>query len=191
MAATDRESELLAAAAEVFAEQPYAEVALPAVAARAQASEALIYRYFGSKAGLYTAVVRAAIDRLAAEQRDAIAAVHPATPVREKLRASLRVYLNHIAAHPRAWAVGMNASLEPPGAVSVRAAAREAYVAALADMLASNPSARHRYALWGYFGFLDGACLAWVRTGCPEDDRNPLIDAALGCLEGALGDWAA
>ena len=33
------------------------------------------------------------------------------------------------------------------------------------------------------------ACQAWVDAGCPERDRHPLTEAALGALEGALGDW--
>ena len=33
--------------------------------------------------------------------------------------------------------------------------------------------------------------LHWGNKGCPEEDQWALIDAALGALEGALGDWAA
>ena len=51
--------------------------------------------------------------------------------------------------------------------------------------------ARHRYALWGYLGFIDAACLHWVERGCPDEERWGVIDAALGALEGGLGDWAA
>ena len=56
---------------------------------------------------------------------------------------------------------------------------------------AARAEARHRYALWGYLGFIDAACLHWVERGCPDEERWGLVDAALGALEGGLGDWAA
>jgi hypothetical protein len=84
-----------------------------------------------------------------------------------------------------------NPGTEPSTAADIRLKARRDYVQRLGSMLAQNSQPRHEYALWGYFGFLDAACLHWVERGCPDHDRHPLIDAALGALEGALGDWAA
>ncbi|MDR0284267.1 MAG: TetR/AcrR family transcriptional regulator [Propionibacteriaceae bacterium] len=189
--APTRTSAIIDAAADCFTRRPYAEVTVAEIAAAAGASEPLVYRYFATKATLYAAVVRHAVTELGAAQRAAIAALHPLTPVHAKIRASLGVYLDHIEHHPRAWADGLDATQEPPEALVVRTAARETYVTELAGLLSPNPGARHRYALWGYFGFLDGACLAWTRAGCPADERSPLIEAALGSLQGALGDWAA
>ena len=80
---------------------------------------------------------------------------------------------------------------EPASAAPIREAARRAYVDRLRSLLAPSEQARHEYALWGYYGFLDAVCLRWVDRGCPADDRWSVIDAALGALEGALGDWAA
>jgi len=67
--------------------------------------------------------------------------------------------------------------------------AREAAVTALAQVVGGSRGHRDDFALWGYLGFLDDACLRWVHAGCPDDQRHSLVDAALGCLEGALGDW--
>ena len=78
-----------------------------------------------------------------------------------------------------------------PGENRPRARTRCDYVKRLQDLLVPSTQARHDYALWGYFGFIDAAALRWVGKGCPEEDRWALIDAALGALEGALGDWAA
>ena len=61
----------------------------------------------------------------------------------------------------------------------------------LAGLQAPTQQARHQYAQGGYYGFVDAACLRWVDKGCPPDERWALVDAALGCLGGALGDWAA
>ena len=73
----------------------------------------------------------------------------------------------------------------------MRARARSDYVERLGRLLGPGEQARHRYALWGYLGFIDAACLHWVERGCPDEERWGLIDAALGALEGGLGDWAA
>ena len=64
----------------------------------------------------------------------------------------------------------------------------EAAVVALAEVVGGSRGHRDNFALWGYLGFLDDACLRWVHADCPDDQRHSLIDAALGCLEGALGD---
>ena len=111
--------------------------------------------------------------------------------VRDRIRAATMVYLDHIAAHPGAWAMPLRRpGSEPAGAARVRARARSDYVERLGRLLGPSEQPRHRYALWGYLGFIDAACLHWVERGCPDEERWGLIDAALGALEGGLGDWA-
>lgn len=180
---------MLAAASRAFAAAPYSEVTTAALAESCEASEGLIFHYFGSKAGLYAAVVGEAIEGLGRAQREAVELLGPSVSVRDRVRAGLEVYLEHIRTHPEAWAAPLLGGHEPPEAIEVRARARESYVEALSQTLGVSGWKRHAYAVSGYFGFLDGACLAWVRADCPETDRYALIDAALGALEGALGDW--
>lgn len=188
--ADTRREAILAAAAGAFAAAPYAHVSVAALAAELGASEALVYRYFGTKADLYARVVELAIDRLADRQRAADAALPPHTSARDRVRVSLDVYLDHVAATAPGWASPFrHAADDPEPATRVRRAARAAYVQSLRDLLQPTGGLRHEYALWGYFGFLDGACLTWVDRGCPGAERAALIDAALGALEGALGDW--
>jgi len=186
-----RTDAILAAATECFSRSSYSDVSVADIARIADASEALVYRYFGTKSALYARLVAQAVHQLADAQREAVAALHPNTPVQAKVRAALGVYLDHVATHPRTWAAGYDASGEPPEATAIRATAQRAYVDALAQMLRPNPGVRHHYALWGAVGFLNAACLEWVRGGCPPSDRGPVIEASLGALEGALGDWAA
>lgn len=187
-----RQEAILSAAAEVFRERGYADTAVSAIAECAGASEALLYRYFTSKDQLYAHLVRRAIDELLAQQADAVRALPDGVPVRDRLRTATLVYLDHIAGHPTAWAIPFRRpGAEPAAAVAVRADARNEYVERLRRLLAPRTSRRHEYALWGYFGFLEAACLRWVDEGCPEEGRWSLIDAALGSLEGALGDWDA
>ena len=56
-----RRAEILAVAAVLFGVRPYPDVAVTAIAERVGVSEALVLRYFGTKAELYTAVVEAAL----------------------------------------------------------------------------------------------------------------------------------
>ena len=190
LAPEERRDAIAAAAATAFAAHPYDEVALATIAAAAGASEALVYRYFDGKADLYATVVRLTIDRLVARQAEALAALPAGVPARDKVRASILVHLDHVREQPTAWAAHLLAlGAEPEPAARIRRDARRDDVDRLRGLLLPDQGARHEYALWGFFGFLDAACLHWVATGCPEDDQWPLIDAALGALEGALGDW--
>lgn len=186
-----RRSAILDAAARSFAEHPYAEVTISSIASRASASDALLYRYFNGKEDLYAEIVRFAIDDLLRRQAAALDALPAGVPVRDRVRAATIVYLDHIAAHAAAWAMPLSSpGAEPPAAAAIRAQARRDYVARLRKLLSPSDQMRHEYALWGYFGFLDAACLRWVERDCPADERWSLIDAALGALEGALGDWS-
>lgn len=184
-----RRESILAAARDLYAERPYAEVSAAEVAQAAGASSALVFHYFNNKAGLYTAVVSSAIADLVQAQRARDAALSPGVPARDRVRAAIEVYLDHITTHPSTWASPLSGGTEPREALEVRQAARATDVEHLHRLLQPAGWARHNYALWGFFGFLDHACLRWVDQGCPPNDRYPLIDAALGALEGALGDW--
>lgn len=183
-----RREAILEAAGRLYATASYPEVSVAEIAEAAEASPALVFHYFGSKAELFAEVVSTSIGRLRAAQAAADAALSPGVPARDRVRASLLVYLDHIASHPAAWAAPLSGAGEPVEAVVVRREARAEYVRTLASLLPPD-SVRHEYALWGYFGFLDQACLHWVELGCPEQHRHSLVDAALGALEGALGDW--
>ena len=54
----ERRELILSAARRAFASRPYEEVSLAEVAQEAQASEALVHKYFAGKAGLYAQVLR-------------------------------------------------------------------------------------------------------------------------------------
>lgn len=187
-----RRAAILDAAIEAFATRPYSEVTISSISADAEASNALVYRYFQNKEDLYAEVVRLAIADLLDRQAAALESLPDGVPVRDRVQAATEVYLDHIADHPDVWAMPMRQpGGEPPVAAELRTQARRDYVDNLNRLLQSSNQRRHEYALWGYFGFIDTACLHWVDAGCPEDDRWPLIEAGLGALQGALGDWSA
>ena len=189
---SSRRTAILEMAAKTFAAQPYNEVTISSIADSVEASSALVYRYFDGKESLYAEVVRLAITNLMTKQADALAELPAGTPVRDQVQVASIVYLDHIASHPEAWALPLRQpDGEPQAAATLRSQARRKYIKYLEDLLPPSRQPRHTYALWGYLGFIDAACLRWVERGCPKDERWPLIESALGALEGALGDWAA
>ena len=188
----ERRELILSAASRAFASRPYEEVSLAEIAEEAQASEALVHKYFVGKAGIYAQVLQGAVDELAERTRRADAALPEGSSARDRVRASVMTYLDFIAERSPGWmAYQILAGHEPGEAARVRQEAREAAVRALAEVVGGSRGHRDDFAFWGYLGFLDDACLRWVRAGCPDDQRHSLVDAALGCLEGALGDWRA
>ena len=188
----ERRELILSAASRAFASRPYEEVSLAEIAEEAQASEALVHKYFVGKAGIYAQVLQGAVDELAERTRQADAALPEGSSARDRVRASVLTYLDFIAERSPGWmAYQILAGHEPGEAARVRQEAREAAVRALAEVVGGSRGHRDDFAFWGYLGFLDDACLRWVHAGCPNDQRHSLIDAALGCLEGALGDWRA
>ncbi|SDY84296.1 TetR/AcrR family transcriptional regulator [Tessaracoccus flavus] len=191
MAADARRDDILAGAAAAFRARPYADVRVADVAEGVGASPALVYRYFTSKAGLYAAVVQAADDALASQQRSAVASLPTGSPPRDKVRALLEAYLDHVAADPTSWTNPFLAGDEPPEALAVREEGRLRHVADLRASLGLTPDAwaRHEMSLHGYLGFVDQACLRWANSECSPDLRWAVIEASLGALEGALGDW--
>ena len=188
----ERRELILSAASRAFASRPYEEVSLAEIAEEAQASEALVHKYFVGKAGIYAQVLQGAVDELAECTRRADDALPEGSSARDRVRASVLTYLDFIAERSPGWmAYQILAGHEPGEAARVRQEAREAAVRALAEVVGGSRGHRDDFAFWGYLGFLDDACLRWVHAGCPNDQRHSLIDAALGCLEGAMGDWRA
>jgi AcrR family transcriptional regulator len=190
LAPEERREAILSAAERTFAEHVYDQVALAAVASSAGASEALVYRYFEGKVGLYTEVVRLAVQDLADSQQRALDELSSEAPARDQVRACTVAYLDHVKDNPAGVrAVHRPPAAEPSAAAVIRREARQATIARIAGLLLPDQGERHAFAIDGYLGFLEATCDRWVAHGCPENQRWPLIDAALGALEGALGDW--
>nr|WP_300149972.1 TetR/AcrR family transcriptional regulator [Propionicimonas sp.] len=188
----ERTDAILAAAAGAFTSTTYDQVSVSGVAVAAGASEALVYRYFENKSGLYTAVVREQLDRLAARQREAVAALRPGTSARDQVRVTIEAVLDHVRAVQAAWASPFfTGAYEPAAVQSLRRQYRQDFVASLTDQLQNPGYRRAHLAIVGFLGYLGAAAQQWVDDGCPDADRGPLVEAALGALQGALGDWGS
>lgn len=158
------------------------------VAGQAQASEALLYRYFGSKPQLYTEVLHAALDEIAGRQQAAVAALAPGASARDQLQAMVEGYLDYLAPLSAEWATALiTTGNDPAEARAMRIETREQRLAVLREI--DGLPMVNDYALHGFLGFVDAACLAWVERGRPADDRSGLAQAGVNALLGP-GDEA-
>jgi AcrR family transcriptional regulator len=185
--ASRRRAAILDAARAAFAAGSYQEVSVAAVAGAAGASEALVLRYFGSKAALYVAVVEEAIALLLERLAAADAALDPGAPWTERAAGSVRTYLDFVAAFPRGWAGPLRAPYgEPPEAEALRVDLRRRLVGQLRARLGPAPDRPRDLALHGYLGFLDAACLDWVDAGCRDGERAVVVAMAVDALRAAV-----
>lgn len=185
LSTSERRLVILEAAREAFRNHDYPDVSVPEIAAASESSQALVFHYFSSKAGLHAALVQDSVSRLAAAHQQAIDALPPGSNSRDRIQAVLLAHLDAIAADP----VLVAGPGEPPATRSIRDEARTEFVRHLRSDLGIDAFSRHGWALWGWVGFLEGVARHWHEAGCPEEHRWPMINAALGALEGALGDW--
>ena len=182
---TQRRAALLTAATESFSAGSYDTVQVSDVAAAADASPALVFHYFGSKAGLHAHAVETVLEEMIDRWTSATAS--PASSARERVRALLEESLD-VAARTRLLVA---AGDEPAATTAVRADARDRQVQLLREnLILTSGWDRHTVAVPAWLGFVDAAVGDWIAHGCPEDLRAPLLAACLGALEGALGDWA-
>ncbi|MFT4108412.1 TetR/AcrR family transcriptional regulator [Propionicimonas sp.] len=187
-----RADAILAAATEAFTRSTYDQVSVGAVATASGSSEALVYKYFDSKAGLYTAVVRAQLDQLATRQADAVAALRPNSSARDQMRVTVGAVLDHVQHLQVAWASPFfTGAYEPAAVQDLRRRYRDELVESLRERLDNPGYRRAQLAIIGFLGYLGAAAQQWVEEGCPASDRGPLVEAALGALQGALGDWGS
>ena len=186
-----RTEAILSAATEAFAVNHYEQVSVAAVGRVAGASEALVYKYFDSKPALYAAVVKAQLEQLTAQQRVAVDALPPNSSARDLVRVIIEATLDQVASARTSASPFFSGDHEPAEVAALRLGFR----ARLADDLLArlrNPGwTRGRIAIIGFLGFLGAAAQDWAEAGCPAELRHPLVEAALGALQGAMGDWAA
>lgn len=185
-----RREAILSAAAPAFSSAPYDEVKIASISKLAGASDALLYRYFTNKEGLYCAALQTALESLGQHHRTVVANLPAGVSIRDRVQLLILVHLEHLA-QPHSLLPHGPVRAEPRAATTLRSENQAEMIDLLRDQLAPSAQDRHEFALRGFIGFLDAAGDHWVSKGCPEDMRWPLIEAALGSLQGALGDWAA
>jgi AcrR family transcriptional regulator len=164
----DRRAEILASAIEVFSRHDVDRVSMAELAAHAHASPALIYHYFGDKAGLADIALNAVADELITH----FTVVGDADPMQQLLR-SLADYLDFLETHPSSWAALLRARYNPSmAAIAERVDdSAAAFMAAMVEAM-GFASPHLGMALRAWLELIKGTCLRWLETG--EPDRSVL-----------------
>jgi AcrR family transcriptional regulator len=129
-----REEQMLAVAGEVFAERGFHAASMDEIADRADISKPMLYAYFASKEGLYSAYM----ERVGAELLEAMdAAVDPALEPGDQVLASMTAFLGFVEDHREGWAVLQRELTAGGGAIARDVArVRAAIVKRMATLLA-------------------------------------------------------
>jgi len=90
---------VLDAGRELFAQRGYHATSIAEIGERAGIAKSVLYHHFGSKAGLYEAIVDAETDALVARVGEAV----PSDAGAPRLRAGVDAYLGFLAERPDSW----------------------------------------------------------------------------------------
>jgi AcrR family transcriptional regulator len=163
-----RSEQMLAVAGEVFAERGFHAASMDEIAERADISKPMLYAYFDSKDGLYSAYM----DRVGAELLEAMdAVVDPDLEPGDQVLASMTAFLGFVEDHRQGWAVLQRELAAGGGAVAVDVArVRGAIVRRMAALLAATVAPELADALaHGFVGAGESLAAWWLDH--PEADR--------------------
>jgi len=124
---------VLQAGLELFGERGYHATSISEIGERAGIAKSVLYHYFGSKAGLYEAIVDTATSALLARVAEAV----PADPKAPRLHAGVDAYLAFLTEHPPAWRLLVRDPPADPALVDVHERLAKERAAALATLLAT------------------------------------------------------
>ncbi len=154
---------------ELFSTNSYDAVSIDEIAARAGISKGLLYHYFPSKREFYVAGVRAA----AAQLREVVEP-DPGLPPPERLRLSLKAYLDDVEHHAEGYIALMRGGIGSDA--EVRAIVEESRAViidrAIADLpLKSEPTTLLRLAMEGWVGYVEATSLSWLERRTVQRER--------------------
>ncbi len=152
---------MLQVAGEVFAERGFHPASMDEIAERADISKPMLYAYFGSKDGLYSAYMdRQGADLLAAMD----AAVDPALTPGDQVWASMSAFLGFVEQHRPGWAAMQRELASGAGRVATDVArVRAAIVKRMAALLAQSLDAVLADALaHGFVGAGESLAAWWI-----------------------------
>lgn len=169
LARVERERLMLRAAGEAFAAHGFHGSSMDEIARAAGITKPMLYRYFGSKEGLYAAYLRMTghdlIDRVRAPD------TRGQSP-RARLRAGLRAFLTYVSEHRAGWTVLHGEAAAPSDAQIAREVAelRGRIIRILTTLFGDEASAH------AFTGAAESLATWWV------NQPNPSIDEATAIL---------
>lgn len=179
---SDRRASIMQTASRLFADRSYDALSMDEIAAAADVAKGLIYYYFGSKRGLFLAVIEDAAGHL-----NALAEEFGDLSPLERLTRSLDAFLCWADTHRAAFqtitsgGVGVDAEV-----TALHHRVRGGLLAALSHGLTGRPtpSPTLRIALEGWLSFVEGATTSWLAER--DMPRAAVRDLAIRVLGGVL-----
>ncbi|HEX5113889.1 MAG TPA: helix-turn-helix domain-containing protein [Pseudonocardiaceae bacterium] len=175
-----RRDELLDVGADLFTEQPYENVLMADIAARAGVSRGLLYRYFPGKRDLFAAIFRRDGERLLAASP-----IDAGLPIDQQVLAGLDAHLDYFTAHRHNILTANRGALA--GDPMVQAIISDE-LAELRNRLldALGPHGHQRevasVALHGWLAFVRAVCVDWLQGS--DLSRDEIRDLCFRTLAG-------
>lgn len=137
--APQRRETLIAAASELFAQRGFDRVSLDEVAERAGVTKVIVYRHFGSKKGLYLQLLAIHRDALLRTLAEGLA---DKKPLADRVPAVADAWFSYVENHPFAWAMLFQDVTGDPEIRAFHAGMRDTARAAIAGLIADEPTLR-------------------------------------------------
>jgi AcrR family transcriptional regulator len=138
----EREHQMLEAAGRAFAANGFHDTSMDSIAAAAKISKPMLYNYFGSKRGLYTAYVRRSGELLIQSMRDAAPRDAPAA---QRLHAGLLAFLTYVEEHSAGWTLLHRETLAQGGQLAAEVAALRARVTSMLSTFFDDEAFAHAF----------------------------------------------
>ncbi len=171
----ERLDQLVRVGVELIATQPWDLLTMMDIAAAANVSKPLLYHYFSTKRDLYVAAVGSAAEQLRHATR-------PDPTARNELQRSLEAHVDWIEANALGYRTVLQGGVsgDPEVQAIVEQSRAEVVDRIVRGMALQRPPPALRIALRGWVGFLEGACLDWLRVGdIPKAQLVRLLAASL------------
>lgn len=138
----EREQTMLDAAGAAFAARGFHAASMDEIAAAAGISKPMLYNYFGSKQGLYLAVVeRDGRDLLQSMRHAASPGLHAG----ERLRAGILAFLTYVDEHRAGWTVLYREAAAQGGSLASEVAGLRARIAGMLSNLFDSEAFAHAF----------------------------------------------
>ncbi len=174
LARAERERLMLRAAGEAFATQGFHGSSMDDIARAAGITKPMLYRYFGSKEGLYAAYLQTTGHELVDKMR---APDTRGEPPEVRLRAGVRAFLNYVKEHRAGWTVLHGETTVPADAdVAHEVAELRGRIIRLLTTLFGDEAFAHAFT-----GAAESLATWWV------NQPNPSIDEASAILMSIAG----
>ncbi len=174
LARAERERLMLRAAGEAFATQGFHGSSMDDIARAAGITKPMLYRYFGSKEGLYAAYLQTTGHELVDKMR---APETRGEPPEVRLRAGVRAFLNYVKEHRAGWTVLHVETTVPADAeVAHEVAELRGRIIRLLTTLFGDEAFAHAFT-----GAAESLATWWV------NQPNPSIDEASAILMSIAG----